>query len=91
MARPYDHNWTKVRRFVLDRDKHMCRVRLDGCTGRATHVDHIMPLSEGGSRLDPINLRASCQYCNLARNATRSSALANALTAGADAAPSRRW
>jgi hypothetical protein len=50
-----------------------------------------MPLSEGGARLDPINLRASCQYCNLARNATRASALADALSAGSDAAPSRSW
>ena len=91
MARPYDHNWAKVRRFVLDRDHHQCRVCLSGCTGTATHVDHIMPLSEGGARLDPINLRASCQYCNLARNASRASQLADALMASGQSAPSRSW
>jgi hypothetical protein len=47
-------------------------------------------LSEGGARLDPENLRASCRHCNLARNAARASTLASAFEAG-PSGPSRRW
>jgi 5-methylcytosine-specific restriction endonuclease McrA len=37
---------------------------LDGCLGRATTVDHLTPLSRGGTRLDPGNLVAACTHCN---------------------------
>ena len=87
----YDHNWAKVRLAVLERDAHQCQIKLAGCTGVADSVDHIVPLSEGGARLDPSNLRASCRYCNLARNGARAGQLAAAFSAGTDSTPSRRW
>jgi 5-methylcytosine-specific restriction endonuclease McrA len=37
------------------------------CTVRATQVDHIVPISEGGAMYDPANLRAACAPCNNGR------------------------
>lgn len=87
---PYDHDWQRVRLQVLARDAHRCQIQLSGCTGRAEHVDHVIPLAEGGARLDPDNLRAACRWCNLSRNRGRQQALAAAL--GAQSQPSaQRW
>ena len=69
-------NWRTVRALVLARDGHACQIRLDGCTGTATNVDHIVPRADGGSH-DPSNLRAACEHCNKSR--------------GARWAASRRW
>jgi len=82
MARTYDHNWQRVRLAVLERDHHRCRLMRPGCTGAATHVDHIIPISEGGARLDADNLRASCAHCNLGRGSGRAAELAAALRRG---------
>lgn len=60
---PYSWPWPKVRAAVLARDGWACRVEGPTCTGRATSVDHIVPLSLGGARLDPANLRAACRGC----------------------------
>lgn len=90
MATPYDHDWQRVRLQVLARDAHQCQIRLTGCTGRAEQVDHVIPLAEGGARLDPDNLRSSCRWCNLSRGRGRQRALADAL--GAQSQPSaQRW
>jgi 5-methylcytosine-specific restriction endonuclease McrA len=59
-----------VRARVLFRDGYACQLGYPGCTGRAEHVDHIVPVIRGGSD-DPENLRASCAACNLARGAGR--------------------
>ena len=82
MARPYDWKWQRFRLTILDRDHGLCQIRLDGvCTIHAEHVDHIIPLSEGGRRLDPHNCRASCRACNLRRAGLRTHQLAkHALT-----------
>jgi 5-methylcytosine-specific restriction endonuclease McrA len=58
--------WRRLRALVLDRDEHTCQVRLPGCTGVATHADHITPKSRGGTD-HPGNLRGSCRSCNLHR------------------------
>ena len=63
-ARGYDAAWERVRLIVLRRDRYRCRIGGPGCTGRATSVDHIVPLALGGARLDPANLRAACGHCN---------------------------
>jgi 5-methylcytosine-specific restriction protein A len=60
------YSWRRVRSAVLTRDGQQCKLQLPGCTGRATHVDHIVPKSKGGTD-HPSNLRASCQHCNLRR------------------------
>ena len=59
--------WKPIRKQVLERDRQRCQIGAPGCTGTATHVDHIVPLSRGGARFDPSNLRAACQTCNLSR------------------------
>ena len=64
---PYAGPWRKVRKAVLERDAHLCQIRSDGCTIRATEVDHIVPVLQGGSWYDTSNLRASCKSCNRRR------------------------
>jgi len=47
------------------RDGGICMVAGPTCRGRATSVDHIVPVSLGGARLDPANLRAACSGCQV--------------------------
>jgi 5-methylcytosine-specific restriction enzyme A len=56
--------WQETRQRVLARDGYRCQIKLTGCHGRATTVDHIRSLAEGGSMTDESNLRAACGYCN---------------------------
>ena len=95
MARPtpYDAQWRTVRLTILERDDHTCQLNLEGCTHHADAVDHIVPLNEGGRRLDPDNLRAACTPCNSRRNRQRQTQLAqHALRAATGApTPSRSW
>jgi len=50
---------------VLRRDGYVCKVGVPGlCTGKATTVDHIRALADGGALLDPNNCRAACAPCN---------------------------
>lgn len=79
MGRAYDHDWRRVRLLVLERDGYRCKVQLPGCRGDADAVDHIVPLEEGGARLDPSNLRACCGPCNNARRRGRGRQLLAAL------------
>jgi 5-methylcytosine-specific restriction endonuclease McrA len=61
-------NWKRLRASILDRDGGVCQIRLPGCTGLATEVDHIRP----GDDHSESNLRAACQSCNQRANiATR--------------------
>lgn len=50
--------WRALRRQVLAEEPH-CRA----CGGPASEVDHIVPLSRGGSR-DRSNLQALCRECH---------------------------
>lgn len=52
-----------TRRAILDRDAWTCQLRYEGCTGRATIADHIVPHAEGGSD-DPTNGQAVCPSCH---------------------------
>jgi 5-methylcytosine-specific restriction endonuclease McrA len=47
--------WRALRERILARDGHVCVV----CGAPASEVDHIRPVSVGGSD-DPANLRAVC-------------------------------
>jgi len=64
----YNSTWRKVRRIVLERDGHRCLVGMEGCSGVATQVDHVIPLAFGGQPYELTNLRASCASCNSGRS-----------------------
>ena len=59
-------HWKRTRKLVLERDGYVCQLQYPGCTGEATHADHIQPRRHGGTN-DPANLRAACATCNLRR------------------------
>jgi 5-methylcytosine-specific restriction endonuclease McrA len=69
MARPTDitsHQYAKLRLLVLARDAWQCQLQLEGCDGRADHVDHIRPMVQGGLTTYQ-NLQAACGRCNRAK------------------------
>jgi 5-methylcytosine-specific restriction protein A len=71
MAKPqYSGPWPQVRLYVLARDSYVCQLHLKGCTTRATTVDHIIELADGGTH-DPTNCQAACLHCNSAKAAHR--------------------
>ncbi|MDR0826588.1 MAG: HNH endonuclease [Desulfovibrio sp.] len=64
-------DWQRVRRVVFTRDGGICmkcgrRVRRNNF-----HVDHIVPLAEGGDEWDLANLELSCPECNLQKGSQR--------------------
>jgi 5-methylcytosine-specific restriction endonuclease McrA len=92
MARAYDHDWQAIRPSILERDGYVCQIAGPKCKRKATQVDHIVPLAEGGARLDPHNLRAACSACNAGRGNTRAAELARALERPEPTGrPSRHW
>jgi 5-methylcytosine-specific restriction endonuclease McrA len=59
--------WQKLRRLVLDRDGHICRIQRPRCRGIANTVHHILPSSQyPGLFWEPENLEAACGPCNYA-------------------------
>jgi 5-methylcytosine-specific restriction protein A len=58
-------DWRARRQRILLRDAYVCQA--DGCgrvvSGRAAHVDHLVPLEEGGTD-DDANLRTMCEVCH---------------------------
>jgi 5-methylcytosine-specific restriction endonuclease McrA len=63
----YDGHWRRVRVQILERDRGLCQLRLEGCTVIADEVDHVIPISAGGGLYDPENCRAACRHCNRRR------------------------
>jgi 5-methylcytosine-specific restriction endonuclease McrA len=64
----HDQSYRRQRREVLEAAGWMCQIRGPRCTGRATTVDHIVALTDGGTH-DRWNLRGSCWRCNSAGGA----------------------
>lgn len=57
--------WLRVRKLVLVRDRYRCRAcrALLGLRRRDAHVDHIVPIAQGGSSsMD--NLQTLCAACH---------------------------
>lgn len=62
---------SKKRRFaVFARDDFTCRYCGENSGSVKLHVDHIIPVSAGGTN-DESNLITSCQPCNAGKGATR--------------------
>jgi 5-methylcytosine-specific restriction protein A len=59
-----DTRWRRFRLTILDRDHWTCLIQLDGCTGQAEDVHHLVPLARGGAKYDPANCAAACSHCN---------------------------
>lgn len=55
----YSTNYRKKRKLILKRDNHICLY----CGQQATTVDHIIPISKGGTD-DDDNLVSACTTCN---------------------------
>ena len=64
---PYGGPWPRIRRMILERDRHACKINGPRCKGAATTVDHIISWQSGGAWYDPDNLRAACTTCNYGR------------------------
>lgn len=57
--------WARVRLEVLTRDRWVCRAcgRQCGIAPRDAHVDHIVPMSQGGET-DPASCQTLCSPCH---------------------------
>lgn len=67
--RGYGAAWDKIRKTILERDKHMCQPCLrKGRPEIGNQVDHIKPKASGGTD-DPDNLEAICGPCHKAKTA----------------------
>ncbi len=57
--------WKSIRKRILERDGYKCAY----CGENATHVDHIVPVCDGGSYEDD-NLVAACKNCNALKSSS---------------------
>lgn len=68
--RGYDNDWRKLRIVALKRDHYLCqRCLKEDKLVAATDVDHIVPLADGGERLDLDNLCSLCKACHSRKTA----------------------
>jgi 5-methylcytosine-specific restriction endonuclease McrA len=67
--RGYDGRWRRVRALHL-RSEPLCRMCLArGVVTPATMVDHVLPINDGGERLDDDNLQSLCVDCHAKKTA----------------------
>ncbi|GAA1058543.1 hypothetical protein GCM10017608_35730 [Agromyces luteolus] len=72
-VRPVGAAWQDARMRVVARDGLRCRICgtdvfvTSGPHPQRLHIDHVVPLANGGAPLDVDNLRVTCQSCNLAK------------------------
>lgn len=62
-------DWQRVRRVIYERDGGICMKCGKKVTRDNYHVDHIIPISKGGSEWDLNNLELACPECNLKKGA----------------------
>lgn len=55
--------WRKIRQQILSRDNNECQY----CGALATTVDHVIPVSNGGTD-ESSNLAAACARCNYSKH-----------------------
>ena len=58
--RGYDHRWVRVRLAYITANPLCVTCEREGLVTQASQVDHIVPLRNGGARLDPANLQSLC-------------------------------
>lgn len=68
-ARGYDADWRRIRARVLAAEPSCRACRAMGVVTLARHVDHIIPLMQGGARLDRANLQPLCEQCHAEKTA----------------------
>lgn len=56
-------DWAATRAMILVRDSYTCRSCRRVAYGKHAHVDHILPLDDGGTD-DPLNLQVLCDECH---------------------------
>jgi 5-methylcytosine-specific restriction endonuclease McrA len=78
-----------VRRMVLASDGYVCQLRRPKCTFEATQVDHVVSVTNGGPRLDPSNLVATCRSCDISKRNSEVAARARGESGNGAAAPQR--
>lgn len=61
--------WRKMRKAIIEADP-VCSVV--NCTRPAFFLDHIIPISNGGSVWDRDNLQGLCKSCNAKKTAAQS-------------------
>jgi len=62
--RGYDMNWRKLRDYFITEFPLCAHCKKEGVVSAATEVDHIIPIAEGGERLDQYNLQSLCKPCH---------------------------
>lgn len=68
-SRGYDRHWDKLRKRILERDKHLCQeCKRNGRIAAGNHVDHIVAKAKGGMD-DASNLQTLCLTCHEAKTA----------------------
>ena len=82
-----DGHYQRLRPVVLAEAGYQCEVRGPLCIGRATTVDHVLPIIDGGTA-ERSNLRAACRPCNSSLGAQVQAARRQERTIGKR---SRRW
>lgn len=81
-SRVEQSNWRSLRRAVLRRDDHRCRLRYVGCTVDATEVDHKVPAYlTGNVTVTEEDLQSACSHCHGIKSRRESSAAAKAKAA----------
>ena len=67
--RGYGSVWVKLRKVILERDKHLCQAcKRNGLAKRGWHVDHIISKAKGGTD-EQTNLQTLCEPCHNSKTA----------------------
>jgi 5-methylcytosine-specific restriction endonuclease McrA len=71
--RGYDAEWTRLRKQVLA-EEPTCRI----CGEPSTDAHHIVPIAQGGDRLDRETIAGLCHVCHSALTARHGGGFGNA-------------
>lgn len=81
---PYDRTWRAFRKWFAGVEPAICAGILPdgticGFAGRSDqmHLDHIVPIEQGGARLDPRNVRWMCAECHSRKTAKEDGGFGN--------------